>query len=65
MELELQARIEKWIRSCLKKAKFKSEMKAKKRAEVLTIKTGKEFRAYNCPNCLGWHLTTTKKYFDK
>lgn len=39
--------------SCLKKARYRSENKAKTVAKRLSI----PLRVYACPHCFGWHLT--------
>lgn len=44
-------------RRCTKR-RFRSDHGARKRARVLRDETGLQFRAYQCPQCRGWHVTT-------
>jgi hypothetical protein len=46
-----------WEQMCLRKRIFWTEFGATKRAEKIT-ESGTPMRAYQCPNCLQWHLTS-------
>lgn len=45
-------------KQCLRKKAFVSETEAKLCARRVLDKLRKHQRAYRCPNCKWWHLTT-------
>lgn len=44
-------------RMCLRKKIFWTATGAELRAKAIS-RTGTKMRAYKCPNCLQWHLTS-------
>jgi hypothetical protein len=46
-----------WYTMCLRKTVFWTETSAKTKAQKITDK-GHPMRAYQCPNCHQWHLTS-------
>jgi len=44
---------------CGDKAGFASRSTIERHAEKMADKTDREWRAYECPHCELWHLTTT------
>jgi hypothetical protein len=47
-----------WIKSCLKKTRFRDKAQAKDAKQRLQGKTDKFWRYYYCSYCCGYHLTT-------
>ena len=50
--------LEKWRKTCLAKDPFHSREAAETRARRMSKRHGTTTRAYACPYCAGWHLTT-------
>jgi hypothetical protein len=55
----LEGNIDKlhWQNMCLRKSIFWTEVAAVRKAKLITDK-GTPMRAYQCPNCMQWHLTS-------
>lgn len=45
---------------CLGKQKYASREAAKKTAHTAEKYRSRELRAYECPKCFSWHLTSTR-----
>lgn len=43
---------------CAGKTRWESERRARHAARVVSSEGGEQMRAYACPDCGGWHLTT-------
>lgn len=50
--------LENWRRTCLSKKPFASRQQADKHAKRGSTRYGVTTRAYACPYCSNWHLTT-------
>jgi hypothetical protein len=46
------------LRMCLKKKRYKSQEHAEQGINYVRKRWGAEMRAYLCPNCMYWHLTS-------
>jgi hypothetical protein len=44
---------------CYRKIAHESEQKANKAAKKSTLRSGVQFRSYQCPVCTLWHITKT------
>ena len=51
--------------SCLRKKKYITEGWAKHMAIEMSEKFKKNYKAYYCPLCHGWHLATVKDKYDE
>lgn len=49
---------------CGRKIRYRSKSSALARASRCSFLGGASLRAYNCPYCNGWHLTSSKKLGD-
>lgn len=47
------------------KIKFKTPHEAYRRGEGMKKKRGSNIRAYKCPHCDGWHLTSQHDRYGK
>ena len=44
---------------CVDKTRWESERRARHAARVVSSEGGEQMRAYACPYCGGWHITTS------
>lgn len=51
--------LEKWRKTCLAKNPFPSREAADRGAKRMSKRHGARTRAYACPYCNNWHLTTS------
>lgn len=52
-------------RMCERKKRFAGRRAAGQAAQRATERTGKAHRAYQCPHCTGWHITSHEKAADR
>lgn len=58
--LEADCQNDRFYNMCLRKTTFWTEVSALFTAKDITEK-GKPMRAYQCPNCYQWHLSSIKR----